>query len=178
MRLDALGTHRNTGEHWRGGWCVQPSPMVCYFIISPIFRLFFVISRVFTRFSCVWMHLEPIGTLEGGAGMSNPLQWYVISLFHAFFAYFSLFHAFFMRLDTPGTPRNTGEHWRGGWHVQPSTMLCYLDFSAIFRLFSFLFHDFTRFSHVWMHLEALGKQEKQIRCNIYILRIFYNLFCV
>jgi len=72
------------------------------------------------------------------------------------FRNFRYYSCVWIYLKAIGTQENTGGVV---WHVQPSTIVCYFDFSAIFCLFSFLIRVFARFLCVGIHLEAIGSQE-------------------
>jgi hypothetical protein len=91
--------------------------------------------------------------------MSNPPEWYDISILGAFFAYFSFFFAIFRVFHAFGCAWRLQGNKRAqeGMPALKSGML--LRFFSHFRLFFALFRDFRRFSRVWMHLEGLGKHE-------------------
>ena len=90
MHLDAFRCSRNTGEQWGDGLAC---PALHNSMLFRCFYNFSLILGVFQAFGCIWKLKRCRRLLGGRAGMSNPLQWYVNSIFHSFFAYFSCFFA-------------------------------------------------------------------------------------
>ena len=85
MHLEAIGSQEGTGG---GELHVQPSTMICYSIFWPFFvyfPLFSVILGDFNMFGCIWMLHGIRGHMKKWAGNSNNLNWYIVSIFFAYF---------------------------------------------------------------------------------------------
>ena len=101
---------------------------------------------------------------EGWAGMPNPSNWYVISIFCSFSADYSRFQVFFTCCDGFGRSKDTRGYRRGGLTCPPlqnSNWYVISIFCSFFVHFLLIVRDFRRFSGVMMHLEGLRTKEVQ-----------------
>ena len=112
------------------------------------FSWFFVISGFFHAYGCIWNPRNIGQHWRGWAGMSNPPEWYDISIFGAFFAYYLLFfvilrvfHAFGCSWRLQG---NKGAQVEMPALKNGMLLRFFSHFSLIFRYFSLFYAFFTR----------------------------------
>lgn len=140
-------------------WAGMPI-MVCYF---DFFGHLWLTFRDFSRFQAFFLCLDTLGSSRntgehrrGGLvclALHNGMLFRFFGHFLLIFHYFSWFHVFFTRLDAPGSPRNTGEHWRG-WAGTSNPLKWYVTsifwpFCLYFPFFFAILCDFHAFGCAW-----------------------------